>query len=301
MAAHLIRCLLGCLCLSGLISGLSPSARADISVMDDSGSRLTLAAPAKRVVVLAPHLVELMFSIGQGESVVGTVSYSNFPEDARAIPRVGSHQQYSLEAIARLQPDLVVGWLSGNGLARLNPIKALGIPVMVTDARSLQDVSRLMRLLGTVTASPAAGPAADEFDATLQYLHETYASRLPISVFYQVWNEPLRTITDDHLIGDVIRLCGGVNSFGDFDSLAPVIGVESVLRENPQVIVASGMAEERPEWLDDWRQWPSLQAVEHEQLKFVPPDLLQRHTPRILMGAKMMCDHLQAAREFYYQ
>jgi iron complex transport system substrate-binding protein len=115
-------------------------------------------------------------------------------------------------------------------------------------------------------------------------------------VFYQVWDDPLFTINDTHLISDVIRLCGGHNIFSDAIPLVPKISVEMVVRRDPQVIIASGMGEERPEWLDDWRKWKSLQAIQNNQLYFIHPDLLQRHTLRILSGTEQMCAFLDQAR-----
>ena len=73
--------------------------------------------------------------------------------------------------------------------------------------------------------------------------------------------------------------------------------MEAVLARDPEVIIASGMDVARPQWLDQWLQWPSLTAVQRGQLHFIPPDLLQRHTPRALDGAVMMCDQIEAARQ----
>ena len=78
--------------------------------------------------------------------------------------------------------------------------------------------------------------------------------------------------------------------------MAPVVTVEAVLAANPEAIVASGMGEERPDWLDDWKRWTSISAVARGNLFFVPPDLIQRHTPRLLDGAERMCQQLETAR-----
>ena len=114
---------------------------------------------------------------------------------------------------------------------------------------------------------------------------------------YQVWNDPIQTINNGHIISDVIRLCGGSNVFGESLAIAPKISVESVILKNPQAIVASGMGEERPEWLDTWRKWESLQAVKNNNLFFVPPDIIQRHTARLLDGAENLCKQLATARK----
>jgi iron complex transport system substrate-binding protein len=78
--------------------------------------------------------------------------------------------------------------------------------------------------------------------------------------------------------------------------LAPKVSVEAVLAADPEVIVASGMGEARPDWLDDWRQWPTLTAVKRDNLFFIPPDLLQRTTPRLIEGAARLCELLETAR-----
>ena len=111
-----------------------------------------------------------------------------------------------------------------------------------------------------------------------------------------MWNEPLQTLNGEHIISDVIELCGGRNVFADATALAPKIGLESVFKRNPEAIVASGMGEARPEWLDEWLQWPGLKAVKGNNLYFVPPDLLQRHTVRLLDGAEILCKSLATAR-----
>ena len=87
----------------------------------------------------------------------------------------------------------------------------------------------------------------------LQALRQRYAGVQPVRVFYEIWHQPLMTVNGEHIISDVIRLCGGTNIFADLSTLAPQVSVEAVLAADPQVIIASGMAAEHPEWLDAWR------------------------------------------------
>ena len=276
---------------------LAAPLRAELVVEDDTGRRVQLAQPAHRIVSLAPHVTELLFAAGAGARVVGVVAYSDLPDAAKALPRVGGYSNVDMEAIAALQPDLVIAWHSGNRDAHLDKLAALGIPVFLNEPRSLDDVARSLETFGRLAGSDEAGHAAAEsFRARRTELARRYGKRPPVPMFYQIWDDPLMTINDEHLISDVIRLCGGRNVFGTLAQLAPAIGVESVLAADPEAIVASGMGEARPEWLDRWKRWPGLSASRAGNLYFVPPELIQRHTPRILDGAAQLCEFLDAAR-----
>jgi len=273
------------------------SAQAEIVVTDDLGRTVTLEKPARRIVALAPHIVENLYSAGAGEWLVGAVDYCNYPEAAKKIPRVGAISAYSLEAIVALKPDLVVMWHSEFGGKSLPKFLELGLTVYANDPKTLDDVPRSLRDFGLLTGVPEVGEkAAAEFSARLQKLRQDYSDQQRLSVLYQVWNQPLQTLNNDHIISDIIQLCGGTNAFGDATSIAPIISTESVITRNPDLIIASGMGEEKPEWLDDWKKYSGLTAVKNADLYFVPPDIIQRHTVRILDGAERVCAALAAAR-----
>ncbi len=271
--------------------------RADIGVQDDLGQTVTLAQPARRIVSLAPHATEMLFATGAGDYLVGTVAYSDYPEAAKRIPRVGGYTSLDLERIVALRPDLIVAWKSGNAAHQLEKLRALGFVVYVTEPRNIDDVpSNIERLGLLVGTTAAASSAAAAFRARHDALRRRYGGRPLVNVFYQIWDQPLMTVNGEHLISDVLRLCGGHNVFASLSVLAPKIDIEAVLAADPEVIVASGMGEARPEWLDDWRRWQRLKAVRNDNLFFVPPELLQRHTPRILDGAERLCAAFDQAR-----
>ena len=250
-----------------------------------------------RFISLAPHITEILFAVGAGSQVVGAVSFSDYPPEAEQIPRIGSSDRFSYETIVNLQPTLVFGWKSGNGQDNLQQIEKLGIPVYAHEPRTLEDVADSLETFGKLAGREAQGQQqASLFRTRLENLRQTYSDKAPVSVYYQLWNEPQMTVNDEHLISDVIRLCGGANIFADAIPLIPKISVEVVIQRKPEVIVATGMAEERPAWLDDWRKWSSLPAVSREQLFHIHPDLLHRHSPRILDGAEILCEQLDSAR-----
>nr|WP_245968545.1 cobalamin-binding protein [Salinisphaera halophila] len=285
----------------GLLLGLAPAAwpGEGVAVTDFLGREIELDAPAERIVALAPHLVENLYTAGAGEALVGAVSHSDYPAAARALPEVGGYTSVSLEAVVALDPDLVVAWASGDGGSRATRERfaTLGIPVYVDRPRRLDDVARAIVDLGRLAGhAETAAVAARRFRAGIETLRRRYADRPPVSVFYQVWDEPLQTLGRDQFVGQLIRLCGGRNIFADVATLAPKVSIESVLARDPEVIVASGMGDERPDWLDDWRAWPGLRAVADDQLHFVPPDLIQRPTLRLLDGARQLCEAIDAAR-----
>lgn len=286
----------------GLVAGatltLTAHATNPVTVTDDEGREITLAAPAQRIVSLAPHVTEVLFAAGAGSRIVGAVAYSDYPPEAADIPRVGGYMSIDLEAVAALRPDLVIAWSSGNREAHLDKFAALGIPVFMNESRRLDDVAHSLERFGKLAGTEeAANAAASAFRDRHQRLVERFSSQPPITMFYQIWNDPLMTINGEHMISDVITLCGGRNVFATLPQLAPQIGTEAVLGAAPEVIVASGMGEARPEWLDRWRDWRGLPAAEAGNLYFVPPDLIQRPTPRILDGAEIVCESLDDARK----
>ena len=273
------------------------SAHAQVRVVDDYGHEVALAAPAQRVVSLAPHLTELMYAAGAGERMVGALDYSDYPPEAKALPRVGSEAGIDLEAVVALRPDLVVAWPQSGSTRAIERIAALGIPVFRSEPRELEDIARTIETLGRLAGTGAAAQsAASRFRARAARLARTYASRPAVRVFYQVWNRPLITVNGEHVISKVLRLCGGENVMAALPALAPEIGRELVLRADPEVIVASGSDGGHPAWLQEWKAFPDLAAVRQGNLYAVRPELLQRHTPRLLDGAEEMCRILQEAR-----
>jgi iron complex transport system substrate-binding protein len=272
-------------------------ASASVSVIDDTGRTIELAHPARRIVSLAPHVTEMIFAAGAGERLVGTVRFSDFPPAAKRVPRVGGYAGFDLEAILALRPDLVIGWPSGNPGAQLDKLKEVGVPVYLSDPRHVDDVAATIERLGVLAGTSAAAlREAAALRAGFARLRARHREKKVVRVFYEVWDDPLYTVNGEHIISDVIRLCGGRNVFADLPSLAPHVDVEAVLNADPDVIVASGMAGERPEWLDRWRKWPQLSAVQHHRLYVIHPDIIQRASPRLLDGAREMCRALDSAR-----
>jgi iron complex transport system substrate-binding protein len=270
---------------------------AEVHVKDDYGNEVRLGAPAARIVSLAPHLTELLYAAGAGGRMVGALEYSDYPREARALPRVGSEAGINLEAVIALQPDLVVAWPNAGSLRAVNRLAELRLPVFRSEPRELDDIPRTLERLGALAGTlKQAERAAGEFRARVRELKARYSKHAPVRVFYQVWDRPLVTVNGAHVITKVMRLCGGVNVFESLPLIAPEIDREAVLRADPLVIVASGPDGERPAWLDAWKAFPGLSAAAHGNLYAIAPELIQRHTPRLLDGAERLCRILDEVR-----
>ena len=269
---------------------------AAVAVIDDADRRVELSAPARRIISLSPALTESLFAAGGGPRLVATVAASDYPPSARHVPRLGDAANLSLEALVARRPDLVLVWRSGNPPRLVARLRELGIPVYVSEVRSLDGVAETLEELGILAGEPRRGrAAAAEFRLGLDALRRRYGDAAPLRVFYQVWPQPLITVGGPHLISRALELCGGQNVFGEFDHLAPKVTVEAVLARDPEVIVAAG-AEGAADPLAPWAAWPELRAVRAHNLITIDADLLHRPTPRLLDGARHLCRALHEIR-----
>jgi iron complex transport system substrate-binding protein len=277
---------------------LNGPAWSEIRVVDDTGQTLTLEKPAQRIVSLAPHITELLFAVGAGAALVGTSEFSDYPEAARAIPRVGGGGGLDLEAILALQPDLVIAWESGNPAGQARRLQQLGLPVFFSEPSHMEDIISSLERFGQLTGRQEESHVqATAFADRLEALRRRYSGQDVITVYYQIWDHPLMTVNGRHIVSDVIRLCGGRNVFADLPVLAPQIDSEAVLAANPDVIVVGDAAGEPAASLVAWTRWPELKAVNQRHLYTIQRELLVRHTPRLLEGAGQLCRLLENVRE----
>lgn len=280
-----------CLCLA---SG-NVVAQTAVVLTDDAGKTVSLPAPAKRILTLAPHLTELLFAAGAGNRIVGTVEYSDYPEAAKRIPRVGNHDSLDLERILGLKPDLIVVWLNGNAQKQLDKLLGLGIPVYYNQPKTLSDVPRAILAMGRLAGTEAeATRTAGEFRNRVAALRTRYAGRAPVTLFYQIWSKPLTTLNGRHLVADVISLCGGKALFADLEPIAPAVAQEAVIQADPDAIISSSLLRDG---LNLWEKWPRMRAVKNGNLFAINGDLISRHGPRIAEGAEQLCEILETVRQ----
>ncbi len=269
-----------------------PAAAAGIRVVDDAGQRLEFAHPPQRIVSLAPHLTELLYAVGAGDRLVGADSASDYPEAARALPRIGDYSRIRPERILAVRPDLIVAWSGGNRAADLHGVARLGIPVLYTEATRLDDVARLLRLIGAVTGRSREGEAAArDYLARLDALRQRHARPQPLPVFYQIWDRPLMTVGGAHWIDEALSLCGARNIFHDLDAAAPVVSREAVLARRPALILSGSDA---PDARRAWQRFAALPAAANKGFVTLDADRLHRATPRLIAGVAGLCEAVKA-------
>jgi iron complex transport system substrate-binding protein len=252
--------------------------------------------PEPRIVSLAPHLTELAFDVGAGERIVATVEYSDYPQAARAIPRIGDAFLVDLERLIAIRPQLVLAWDTGTPVPTIERIRALGLRVEVFSTQRLQDVAAAIRRLGELAGTEAvANATALKFEDDMRALRVRYQDRAPIRVFLQINDRPLYTVNDQQIISEIAELCGGKNVFAHLNELAPTIGEEAVIAANPQAIVSTD--DTVPDPRARWERWQHLAAVRAGNVFSLRSDDLARPTTRLAKGASAMCQVLDTARE----
>jgi iron complex transport system substrate-binding protein len=274
---------------------ITASASAEISLTDDAGRKVELKAPAQRIVTMAPFLTELAFSAGAGDRVVGVSAHSDYPPQARGLPEVGSAVAFSIEPIAAMRPDLALVWKDSVRAEDLKRLEAFGVAVFVAQARTLDDVPRLLAAIGRLAARDPSAAIAD-YRARLAALRARHAGRPRLRAFLEIWHRPLTTLAGPHWINEALDLCGADNAFRDLPGIAPQVSWEDVYARDPYVVIGAGSAASRGEFRANWRARASLAAVKADRLVFVDADTIQRPTLRLAEGVAQLCAGLERVR-----
>lgn len=289
----------------GLMGTLVCAAQAAVHV-DDAGRAIDFPRPPERVVTLAPNLTEFVYAVGAGTTLVGTMDTSNFPEAARTVPRIGDYQRLDVERILALKPEVILVWHHGNQGRELGQLEAAGLKLFYLEPKRLEDVPSTLERVGALLGREAqARPRAAQWRRELATLRKRYAGAAPVSVFFQVWSQPLMTLNGQHLVSDMLALCGGRNVFAALPALAPQVSLESVVAADPEAIFsAREFTPEPPLWRREpqrkafaiWQPFRQLTAVRRAWFFTVPGDLLTRQGPRVLEGAGAVCAALDEVR-----
>ena len=262
---------------------------ADITVVDDSGTTLVLAEPARKIVSLSPHLTELLFSLGVGDRIEATVDFSDYPEAALNIPRLGNAFSVSVEAVIEQSPDLIVAWMTGGNHRTFEQLRALGYPVFVNEASSLVGIAVAVQQLGILVGKPERGlELAENFRVDLESLRQSSSGAGLPKVFFQISDAQLYTVNSQHLIGQAIEVCGAENIFSDVEFFVPMVSYESVVERNPDVLVVSSpYPGYKSAWDDRWNDlgWSG-------RVRTIDASLITRPSLRMLEGIEMLCETL---------
>lgn len=265
-----------------------------LQVRDDRGVTISLERPPERIVSLAPHLAEITFAAGAGAKLVGVSTFTRHPAEATRLPIVASYGRVDIERLIALHPQLVLAWQSGNSALQIGRLERLGLPVFVTEARSLSDIPRIIRLIGALAGSVDIAEArARRFDSDVAELRRRHAGERSIAVFLEIWHVPMLTVNGQHLASDALRLCGGRNVFAAAKVLTPLVSREQLLAAKPEAIITTVSDAEAP---SAWRGLEPVSAVRSGRIYAIDPDLLYGQGPRLLEGARALCERLERLR-----
>ena len=268
-----------------------------LHIIDDAGHDVELSHPARRIVALAPHLTELVYAAGAGDRLVAVGKFSDFPPEAKAKPVISDAFAVNYEALAQLKPDLVLVWGSGTADRTKAKLRSLGVPVYEIEIRSVAGLADTLRSIGRLAATEGVAQArAQALSNDWAALKSTYAGRKPVRVFYQLWDAPLMTLNNQHLISSAISACGGSNVFGELSTLTATVSWEVAVQRDPELVVTAGTPGE-PARPGRWAEFAQVSATRHGEFANIEGDLISRSGPRFVDGARELCVAIDRARQ----
>ncbi|BFU97134.1 MAG: putative Vitamin B12 import system, periplasmic binding protein BtuF [Nitrospira sp.] len=258
--------------------------------VDDAGRKLYIAKAPTRVVSLAPSITEMLFALGLDEQIAGVTELCNYPSAALSKPKIG-YARPNIESLVALRPDMIVApqeFLRADILVKLEELR---IPVFLVEAKTVDDILMQIQSLGKIfnkvkTSDAITGTMRDRVARVTKRVATSKEKR----VLYVLNSHPLITVGPGSYIHHMIGLAGGINVARSSESPYPRLSLETVLQEDPEVIIFPvGSVESVPKSeQNEWNRWKSLSAVRNRQLLEVSSDALNRPGPRVVEGLELL-------------
>ena len=236
---------------------------------------------AERIVSLSPSGTEIIFALGLGDKLVGRTDFCTFPEEAKKIDSVGGFdgKSFSLENILAFNPDFV--YLS-NGMHNhlINSLENFGIQVYVSDINSIEDIFKeIISVSKLLNASEVGLNYVSKMKKELNELKGNYTG---VNIYCEIFNSPFLTCGKKSFINDIIEYAGGKNIFYFLDSTYPQVSEESIIVNNPQIILAPDYSENDLNKIYSRNGWQNIDAIKNKKVFSVSGDIFTRPGPRVL-------------------
>jgi iron complex transport system substrate-binding protein len=273
---------------TGSTASSSPSAAASaagpITVTDDSGTQVTLDQAATRIVSLAPANTEIAYAIGAGDKMVAGTSYDDYPEEAKALPKIGDFANPNIEKIASYSPDLVLA--AGGIQDKLrSKLEALGMKVYVVDPKTYDGTIATIENVGKLAGTEAAATAvADKMTAAEKQVQAKASGLMPASTFLEIYSKPLMTAGSGTFIDDMITIAGGENIGAQAGAGFPNFSTEVLVKDDPQVYIADSGSMSAPGDINKRAGFAELTAVKEGHVYVIEDSIIARPGPRLAQG-----------------
>ena len=249
-----------------------------------------------KIVTLSPHLAEMIYELGSESSLVGVSSYTDYPESAKSIPRIGDAFILDLERMALLDPDIILAWESGTPKKVVEELDNLGYQLEIIKSKNLNEISTALSQIGQIIGKQKqASIIIKEYSDQLKDLKEEYKNKKKVTVFFQIDQQPLFTIGGNHFISEMIEVCAGINVFLELEQLAPSVSVESVIARDPQVMMSMAKGNSQDKF-QSWKKFGNMSANKYDNFYYLHSDALERPTTRIISAGEELCKKLEEAR-----
>jgi iron complex transport system substrate-binding protein len=278
--------------ISALVAGATLAATVasgQVSVVDDLGRTVTLRSHARRVVSLAPSITETLFAVGAGGTVVGVTDFCNYPPEARGVPRVGGMINPNIETIVALKPDVVVVSMEGNSREDFRKLTSIGLPVFVSNPRTLEEIYRSITQIGALTGQTEGAARTVEEMRTREKAARARGGTMPVRALLVVSLQPLIVAGRNTFIHELLVAAGGTNLAAYAKGNYPSYSRETVVANNPDAILITSDALTDVQSLTRiFPEWSIVAAVRHRRVYTVNSDIVSRPGPRAVQALESL-------------
>ena len=268
-----------------------PAEGKDLLLTDETGRKVKIPYPAKRIISLAPSITEILFALGLNEEIAAITNFCDHPEAALRKPKIGGFVNPDTEKIVSLKPDLIIGIRDGNRMDTVDRLSDFGFPVYLIDPKGFDGVMETIKNIGDVVGreKESRRMIKDMVDKREKIIGLTQSLPKP-KVFFQVGDLPLITVGKGTLADDLIRLAGG-RSISENELVSyPSYTIETILAKAPEIIIMSSMESKKnhTNLIKKWKDWKSIPAVKMNAIHVIDSNIVDRPTPRIIEGLEAM-------------
>jgi len=285
------------LILSSLLSlSFAEASNYPLTVIDDTGSAVTIPEEPQRIISTAPSNTEILFDLGLENKIVGVTNYCNYPEKVNNVEKIGEMTPLNLEKIVSLNPDLILGY----GLYQLGeiaPLKDAGYNIIIIEPMTINETLKSIKMLATICGISEKGNSLVESLTQRINKIKTKTSNIDISkrpkIFIGGIYETIWTPGEGTLFNELITLAGGRNIAANLPGWAK-ISPEFVAKEEPEIIIipigAMGQSDKSnvKENISKRAGWSNVPAIKSGKIFVVNEDLFYRASPRLIDGLEKL-------------